>query len=251
MNAVTPHPNIPAPKTCGKRDIGAFLVPARFRRRFSTLLLPSLLVLAGCGGAAQQHAGSLPSKSCCVVTNAAPAPELSFTDNSLYQLASSWTNDAGSTLQLGKLKGRVQVVVLFFASCNFACPILVHDLKRIEAAVPTSARNQWGITLVTIDPERDTVRALHDFRSSRGLSTEGWTLLRGNAEDTLELALLLGVKYKREGNGQFAHSNLITVLNRDGEIIYQLPGLNQDIADIVKHIVAATGNERLTARSHD
>jgi protein SCO1/2 len=62
---------------------------------------------------------------------------------------------------------------------------------------------------------------------------------------------LLGVKYKREGNGQYAHSNLITLLNGQGEIIYQLAGLNQQVDDAVKHIVTATGHSSASLRSHD
>ena len=211
------------------------------------LLIVGSLVLAGCSG--QRGLEGSVSKSCCPVTKAAPA--VSYTDDSLYQVESSWTNDVGTTLRLGDLKGRAQVVVLFFASCSYACPILVHDVKRIEAAMPASAGNDWGVTLITIDPDRDTVQGLHAFRLSRGLPEKRWTLLRGSAEDTLELALLLGVKYKREPNGQFAHSNLITILNKEGEIVHQVTGLNQNMDDAVKHIVSATQGQRIAARSHD
>jgi protein SCO1/2 len=41
-----------------------------------------------------------------------------------------------------------------------------------------------------------------------------------------ELAALLGVIYREDANGSFAHSNVITVLNAEGEIVYQQPGLN-------------------------
>jgi protein SCO1/2 len=175
----------------------------------------------------------------------------SFSDKSLYQLESSWTNDTGKAVQLGDLRGRVQLVVMFFASCTYACPILVHDLQRIEAAIPPSIRNEVGVTLVTIDPERDTPRALQQFRLSRALPSERWTLLRGTAEDTLELALLLGVKYKRETNGQFSHSNLVTLLNERGEIIYQLAGLNQSIDDAVKHVVDAARSTTASFHSQE
>jgi protein SCO1/2 len=37
---------------------------------------------------------------------------------------------------------------------------------------------------------------------------------------------LLGVNYRRDARGQFAHSNLITVLNPAGEIVHQQVGLN-------------------------
>jgi protein SCO1 len=142
-------------------------------------------------------------------------------------------------VQLSGLRGRPQVVVLFFASCTAACPILVHDLQRIEAALPEAARDHAHFTLVTIDTERDTPEALHAFRQSRHLPEARWTLLRGAPDDTLELAALLGVKYKREASGQFAHSNLITLLSDSGEILHQLAGLNQDVKETTARLEKA------------
>jgi protein SCO1/2 len=109
-------------------------------------------------------------------------------------------------------------------------------MKRIEAALPKSVREHAGFTLVTIDTERDSPAALHSYRAAHKLPTDRWTLLHGTPDDTLELAALLGVKFKREATGQFAHSNLITILNEEGEIIHQLVGLNQDVGETVKRI---------------
>lgn len=163
------------------------------------------------------------------------------TDKSLYQLDSTWTNDFDQPVKFGTLQGRVQVVVMFFASCTYACPIIVHDMKRIEAALPEKVRAGTGFTLITIDPERDTTDALHSYRSVHKLNTGRWTLLHGTPDDTLELAALLGVKFKRETSGQFAHSNLITVLSEQGEIIHQQVGLNQDIQPTAQAIERAVG----------
>jgi protein SCO1/2 len=134
------------------------------------------------------------------------------------------------------LKGLPQVILMFFASCQSACPILVHDLQRIEAALTPRQRARVGFTLVTIDPRRDTPRALANYRATRALPVETWTLLHGEPDDIRELTALLGVKYKEQANGQFAHSNLITVLNQKGEIVHQLVGLGQDIKATVRVI---------------
>jgi len=72
-------------------------------------------------------------RSCCIPTDA-PAKPLK--DKSLYQLNSSWTNDDGKTIQLSSLRGRPQVVVMFFASCQLTCPLTVVQLKQLEAALP-------------------------------------------------------------------------------------------------------------------
>lgn len=122
---------------------------------------------------------------------------------------------------------------MFFASCQFTCPITVSDLQRIEAALPENLRGQVGFTLISFDSVRDTPAALRTFRASRELGGDNWTLLRGEPDDVRELAALLGVIYKRDANGDFAHSNLITVLNAEGEIVLQQPGLNLPPDEIV------------------
>lgn len=176
--------------------------------------------------------------SCCAKAEPAAAP---LSDKSLYQIESSWTTDAGQSIKLAELKGRPQVVVMFFATCRYACPILVHDLTRIEAALKPELRNKVGFTLVTFDTKRDTPAELAKFREMRNLPAN-WTLLHGADDDVLELAALLGVKYKQEADGQFAHSNLITVLNADGEITLQLVGLGVDITAAVRELEKSLTN---------
>lgn len=197
-----------------------------------TLLVPIGFLAVSCGIPTRESATT--SQASCCVTNLAPAA--TFSDKSIYQLDSTWTNDLGQSVKLATLQGRPQVVAMFFASCTYACPLLVHDMQRIEAALPKELRSKVGFTLVTIDTERDTPESLHAYRATRKLSAEGWTLLRGTPDDTLELALVLGVKFKREASGQFAHSNLITVLNGQGEILHQLVGLNQGIEETLERI---------------
>ena len=171
--------------------------------------------------------------SCCAKAEPAAAPS---SDKSLYQTESKWTTDRKKQITLLELKGRPQVVVMFFTSCQYACPLIVNDLKRIEAALKPESRTQIGFTLVTFDTRRDTAEALASYRDSRHLSAKTWTLLRGESDDVLELAALLGVKYKQDANGQFAHSNIITVLNARGEIVHQQVGLGQDIKDTVREL---------------
>ena len=202
-----------------------------------TLLLPIVVLATSCE--TSSHKSAPAGRSSCCATNLASAT--AFSEKSLYQLDSTWTNDFDQPVKFGTLQGRVQVVVMFFASCTYACPIIVHDMKRIEAALPEKVRAGTGFTLITIDPERDTTDALHSYRSVHKLNTGRWTLLHGTPDDTLELAALLGVKFKRETSGQFAHSNLITVLSEQGEIIHQQVGLNQDIQPTAQAIERAVG----------
>jgi protein SCO1/2 len=139
-----------------------------------------------------------------------------YTGKSLFQLDSVWTSDAGHRVKLGVFRGRPQVVAMFFASCQFTCPLTVSDMQRIEAALPENLRTNTDFLLVSFDSERDTPTALKSYRAKRELSNQNWTLLRGEPDDVRELAALLGVIYRKDANGDFAHSNVITVLNAEG-----------------------------------
>ncbi len=158
------------------------------------------------------------------------------TDQSLYLLDSTWTSDVGRQIKLGALRGRPQIVAMFFTHCEYACPILVGELKAIEAKLPPEVLGKVDFLLVSIDSKRDTPAELAAFREKRQLARERWTLLRGGADDVRELAALLGVNYAEDSRGQFAHTNVITLLNADGEIAFQHAGLKQDPALLVAAI---------------
>jgi protein SCO1 len=63
-----------------------------------------------------------------------------------------------------------------------------------------------------------------------------WSLLSWHPDDVMELAIVLGISYKRDQNGGFIHSNVITVLNRAGEIVHRHEGLQQDLASTLEAI---------------
>ena len=194
-----------------------------------TTILGAVLAMLATGTASAADAGPA---SCCVPT-VLPATT-NFTDKSLYQTESKWTTDTGKRIKLGELKGKPQVVTMFFANCQYACPIIVNDMKRMEAALTANQCTNVGFTLVSFDAKRDTPAALAAYRLAHALPADNWTLLQGEPDDVLELAALLGLQFKADANGQFAHSNVITILNAQGEIVHQEIGLNQDIKETVR-----------------
>jgi protein SCO1/2 len=169
---------------------------------------------------------ALAAPSCCATNVPAGTP---LTDASIYQLESEWTTDKGETMRLYQLRGKVQVVTMFFASCTYVCPVLVNNAQEIESKLRADGVTEVEFLLVTFDTENDTVEKLNSYRQQRNLGNN-WRLVRGASEDVAEIAALLGVKFKKEPSGQFAHSNVITVLNKEGEIVHQQVGLNIDPA---------------------
>jgi protein SCO1 len=160
------------------------------------------------------------------------------TPHSIFHLESRWTDQHGEVRALGSLAGRVQVVTMVYTHCAFACPQLIVDMKRIEAQLAAEFPGRIGFVVVSIDPERDTPEQLRKFAEGVRLDTGRWTLLNGADADVMELAALLGVKFRRESPTDFAHSNVITVLDADGEVAFQQVGLGEDPAATVAAIRA-------------
>ncbi len=171
---------------------------------------------------------------CCV---AAPAPAGPISARSIYQLDAKFCADTGQCQSLASLRGRPVVLAMFFASCGYACPRLVADMQAIRGRLPAELRDKAALVLVSFDPDRDTPAALADYRRQRALDG-AWTLLHGDKGAVAELAALLGVKYRREPGGNFAHSNLITILNPEGEIVHRREGLSGGLDEAAQAVVA-------------
>jgi len=148
-------------------------------------------------------------------------------DYSLYQVESVWKDQRGEEQTLSSLKGHVQVVAMTYTSCEVSCPRIVASMKRIESEVSADV----SFALISIDPERDTSNSMAAYAEKMDLSDQRWTLLNGPADDVQEMAALLGVRYRKMADGDFAHSNIVTVLNEQGAIIYQQKGLGSDLTD--------------------
>lgn len=159
---------------------------------------------------------------------------------SLFHLASAWTDQDGGAFALPDLRGRPSVFVMFYGDCTTACPLLVKAAEDIEAALPAAVREEVEFVMVTFATAADTPAKLKDYAAGKGLDRAGWRWLVGSPLQTRQLATMLGVQYRDVGNGMFAHSNVVTVLDRDGHAVARLEGLGVDPEPAVAALVAAT-----------
>ncbi|PIQ19656.1 MAG: SCO family protein [Cytophagales bacterium CG18_big_fil_WC_8_21_14_2_50_42_9] len=165
----------------------------------------------------------------------APTHDRELSSESIYQFTGEWQNQNGDTLQLSKFHGKIPVVAMVFTQCKFACTRIVADIKNIEKEIPKDKKDKVVFILVSFDSERDQPARLKEFASEMQLD-DRWVLLHGNEADVRELSMLLNVKYKKQPNGDFAHSNGITVLNTQGEVAHQHEGLGVAPDETIKAI---------------
>lgn len=156
-------------------------------------------------------------------------------NGSIFVLDSKWQNQDGKELQLKELKGKNLVVVMIFTSCTTACPILVADMQKIESKIDPKKLKETTMVLVSIDPENDTPEVLKAYAQQRNMYGEPWLFLRSDKESVRELANVLAVKYKKISPIVFSHSNIISVFNKNGEMVNQVEGTvkSEDVANTV------------------
>ena len=155
---------------------------------------------------------------------------------SVYNLDNKWVTQEGSTIKLSHLRGRPVVLAMIYTSCKDVCPLIVSDMKRIEKALLSRPEIKVQFVLVSIDPARDTPQNLKQFSAAHNLDLKKWTLLSSKEKEVLELSVVLGVNFAKIKNGDFEHSNLITVLDPDGIIKHRQVGLGQDPTESLKTI---------------
>ncbi len=159
-----------------------------------------------------------------------------FSEMSIYNLPSTWTTQNGEDIQLKDLKGDVLVMVMIYTSCKAACPRLVADMRNIEERLPEHSKENVKMIFVSIDPEVDTPERLKTFAKENLMDNDPWLFLRSTEENTREFAAVLAVSYKEISPIDFSHSNIISVFNHKGELVFQQEGLGVNSDNTIKHI---------------
>jgi protein SCO1/2 len=157
---------------------------------------------------------------------------------SIYNLASGWTDQEGKAVTLDSLRGGPIVIAMGYTSCKDICPMIVADMVAIEDRTKASSRTNVRFAFFSIDPANDTPERLKAYAGDHGLDVAHWTLYRGDDKAVRELAAALGVRYRRNADGGFDHSAIITLLDADGRIAFQKPDAQIDTDEMVKNIEA-------------
>lgn len=156
--------------------------------------------------------------------------------HSLFHLNAGFETHRGEEVQLKDFAGSPLIVVMFYGNCTQVCPILIQDTWRLYSEVDENLREQVNVLAVSFDTENDTPEVLREYAKYEQLDIEGWHFAVSGNANVRSLAMMLGVQYNKEGDGEFAHSNLVSVLDGKGNIVKRVEGLNQPMKEAAEHI---------------
>ncbi len=188
--------------------------------RMTLVLAMALAVLPGAARAKDEPPHSHGDHRSLDVDRSAP-----LSGSSIYQSGSEWTDMDGTRVRLRSLRGRPVALAMVYTHCTTACPLILANLQLIESTLSPQARERVWFVLASFDTERDRPAVLKKFAAAHELEPARWRLFHGGRAAMRELAMTLGVRYKQKADGDFDHSNVITILDRDGVVRHQQVGL--------------------------
>ena len=162
------------------------------------------------------------------------APVGTISSESIYMLTDTFQTQQNNNVTLSSFAGKPTVVGMIFTNCTYACPRLTADIKNIEEKLKDENR-KVNYLLVSFDSERDQPAQLKKFANNLGLDAN-WTLLHGSEQSVRTLSVLLNLQFEKDAEGNFSHSNIISVLDKTGVLRFQKEGLDADQAETISNI---------------
>jgi len=153
----------------------------------------------------------------CVTS--AQARKTPLPSDSVYQLDVQLLDQDGKRQPWSAQRGKPRLVTMFYTSCQYICPLIVDSGKAVERQLSPAERARIGITLISMDPVRDTPKALSAVVAKRKLDTRRWTLTSPRKGDVRQVAGVLGVRYRELADGEFNHTSALVLLDAQGRVL--------------------------------
>ncbi|WP_261378470.1 SCO family protein [Paenibacillus agilis] len=149
-------------------------------------------------------------------------------------------NVDGKSVSLADTEGKVRLFYFFFASCPDVCPPTTYMLT--EAQDMLKEKGVFGKDVVfhsvSFDPERDSKEVLKKWALEKNKADlSGWYFLRGDEKKTAELMEQFGSLVIKDKDGNFSHSNYVTLVDGEGNI-RKVYNVQMDADDVTAETIA-------------
>lgn len=133
----------------------------------------------------------------------------------------SLTDQNAKKVALSDFKGKVVLVTFLYTQCPYPekCPMLAQKLGKTRDLLDQveSAKGQFQVISITLDPKRDTPEALKKYAQGQDENATNWTFMTGKASEVNKVASLFGVIYYTE-KGVIDHNMRTAVIDRKGKL---------------------------------
>ncbi len=159
---------------------------------------------------------------------------------SLADIESFWLTTENKKVTIASTVGSTySLIAMVYTGCAHACPLTIAKMQKILKDFKAKNVTDVQVILSSFDVKSDRPDKLKKYQADKKLDVKKWHFLAAESEaDARELAVTLGISYKDLGDGDFSHSNLITLLGPGGEVLSSIDNLNADSDKLVEALQA-------------
>lgn len=118
------------------------------------------------------------------------------------------------------LTGQWDLLFFGYTFCPDICPTTMADLRTVAESLPQESRDRLQVTMVSVDPERDTPTQMSEYL---GYFKAGFKGVTGEPTELAKLAQALSVAYippdTSEENYLVDHSGQVVMVNPEGQYV--------------------------------
>jgi protein SCO1 len=145
----------------------------------------------------------------------------------------SLTTHDDKSLKLADLRGKVVLVSFIFTTCSGTCPATTSRMNTVARELKREGllkKDRVRLVSITLDPKRDTPKALRRYRELYDIEGDHWSFLTGPAADVNKVIAAWGMWAKPAKSGQLDHPSRVYLLDTRGRIreIYSLKFFKAD-----------------------
>ena len=151
------------------------------------------------------------------------------------------TSAAGEAWTQENLAGQWDLLFFGYTYCPDICPTTMAELREIENSLPEDQADQLQITMISVDPNRDTPARMHEYLA---FFSEDFNGASGDPEQLASLARALSIAYiepdTSEENYLVDHSGQVVIINPEGQYVgfLRAPLRPQELSQWLPRIMA-------------
>ena len=138
------------------------------------------------------------------------------------------TSQDGMPVSLKGLRGKVVALTFIYTKCPDICPLLTQKMVGVQDALGADFGKSIAFVSITLDPAHDTPAVLKDYAQFWGAQPAGWSFLTGTPEAVTAVTRHYGVFARENSDGGVDHTQLTSIIDRDGVMRVQYLGARFD-----------------------
>lgn len=131
--------------------------------------------------------------------------------------ALSLLDEQGEAQALDRLTGRWTLLFFGYTFCPDICPTTLAELRQLRGRLPAELLERYQVTMVSVDPQRDTPEQLRQYL---GFYNAGYHGLTGELADIQKLAAAVSIPFipgdTRQERYTVDHSGNLAIIGPDG-----------------------------------